>query len=135
MMIRMQSAPRARDSTTWYGSKMKSLRKAGIAVAPRAAVRNSGRPWKEGASVKIGADQPLRRTCFLDFGNQRVVFAENPFFDCVQEAARRWRSLRIFLKCSERTRAFGSGNFLAFIRFDPGEDVRHARPPLRSTPQ
>ena len=50
-MIRMQSAPQARASATWYVSYRKSLRKAGRAQAARAAVRNSGAPWKDGASV------------------------------------------------------------------------------------
>ena len=44
MMIRMQSACRARASTTWYGSYMKSLRSAGSDVALRAWVRKGLAP-------------------------------------------------------------------------------------------
>ena len=52
MMMRMQSAPIARASATWYGSYMKSLRSTGRSVAARAATRNSGEPWNEGPSVR-----------------------------------------------------------------------------------
>jgi hypothetical protein len=34
-MSKMASAPAARDSQTWYGSMMKSLRKTGKATAAR----------------------------------------------------------------------------------------------------
>ena len=43
---KMQSAPSARASATWYGSKIKSLRNTGSVTAARAATRCWSQPWK-----------------------------------------------------------------------------------------
>ena len=87
---------------------MKSLRSAGSFVAARAAVRNSGAPWKDGVSVsterqaapplligagqrrriEVGADQALGRAGLLDLGDQREIAGLALRFQRGKKAAR-----------------------------------------------
>ena len=45
---------------------MKSLRRPGRVVASRAAVRNSGAPWKDGVSVST--ERQVAPPCFIGVG-------------------------------------------------------------------
>ncbi len=60
-MRRTASAPAARASTTWSGSRVKSFRSIGMPVARFAAARSSSDPPKYIRSVStLSADAPAR---------------------------------------------------------------------------
>jgi hypothetical protein len=116
---------------------MKSLRNTGSLTAARALERRRVGQHREtgGAAgligtgqrrrIEIGANEPLGRRGFLDFGDQSIVATGEFFADRPDKAARRRRRLGRRLDLSERMRALGGRDLVALVGFDLGEDVGH----------
>src|SRR5262245_19489774 len=77
----------------------------------------------EGRGIKVGANEPLRGTSLLDFGDQGKTPAGDLVFDGLGKATRRRCRVGCEFDLMQGALCLGGGNFRALVGNDAGEDI------------